>query len=504
MLGHRPLRFQDYLDILKRHCWVILIPSILLPIAGVVITLFIQPKFLSQTLVLIEQQKVPDDYVKPVVTSDLDDRLASRKEQILSRSRLQPIIERFNLYPGSQMEDRVNAARKNIDVKPIHSEIARSGGLPGFFITFKAGDPRTAQAVCGEITSLFVNENLRDREQSAVGTTDFLKGQLADAKRKLDEQDARLAEFQRKYIGKLPDQQSPNVNMLTSLNTQLEAITQQLSRMEQDKTYAESMLAQQLREVPVSSTSGASFSAQQAELEQLVSQETDLANRYTPDYPDLKAVRRKIAELRAKMNPAPSPTPATAPALPHAEPIGMQQLRAQIRAAEQGIQAKRHEQVQIQDEIRVYQGRIQASPLVEEEYKEITRDNETAQKFYETLLSKMNQSKMATDLERRNQGEQFRVMDEPNLPDAPVFPKRLYFAGGGFALGLLLGIGIVVLLEHKDQSLRTEDDIWQLTKLPTLAVISLIDIALPQAGTENSPKQGAFIGRTEIAPGAQR
>jgi len=503
MLGHRPLRFQDYLDILKRHYWIILIPSILLPIAGVVITFFIQPKFLSQTLVLIEQQKVPDDYVKPVVTSDLDDRLASMKEQILSRSRLQPIIERFNLYPGSQMEDRVNAARKNIDVKPIHSEIARSGGLPGFFITFKAGDPRTAQAVCGEITSLFVNENLRDREQSAVGTTDFLKGQLADAKRKLDEQDARLAEFQRKYIGKLPDQQSPNVNMLTSLNTQLEAITQQLSRMEQDKTYAESMLAQQLREVPVS-TSGASVSTQQTELEQLVSQETDLANRYTPDYPDLKVVRRKIAELRTKMNQAPSSAPATAPGLPHAEPIGMQQLRAQIRAAEQGIQAKRHEQAQIQDEIQVYQGRIQASPLVEEEYKEITRDNETAQKFYETLLSKMNQSKMATDLERRNQGEQFRVMDEPNLPDAPVFPKRLYFAGGGFALGLLLGIGIVVLLEHKDQSLRTEEDIWQLTKLPTLAVLSLIDIALPQAGTENSPKQGAFIGRTELTPGAQR
>jgi hypothetical protein len=160
---------------------------------------------MSQTLVLIEQQKVPEDYVKPVVEEDLGARLASMKEQILSRSRIQPIIERFNLYAGGQatMDDRVEMTQKAIGVKPIPSAV---GGMPGFFITFKAQDARTAQQVCGEITSLFVSENLSAREQSAEGTTEFLKQQLADAKRNLDEQDAKLAAFEQKNIGRLPGQ----------------------------------------------------------------------------------------------------------------------------------------------------------------------------------------------------------------------------------------------------------------------------------------------------------
>ncbi len=143
------------------------------------------------------------------------------------------------------MDDRIDQTRKNIDIKPIHSEMARTGGLPGFFISFKDADPHTAQLVCGEIASLFVTANLNARAQSAEGTTDFLKGQLADAKRTLDDQDAKLAAFQSKYMGRLPGEESPNMNMLTSLNTQLDAATQALARMEQDKSYIEAMLAQQ-------------------------------------------------------------------------------------------------------------------------------------------------------------------------------------------------------------------------------------------------------------------
>ena len=171
----------------------------------------IPPQYQSQTLVLIEQQKVPEDYVKPVVEEDLSARLASMREQILSRSRIEPIIERFNLFAGdgATMDDRVEMTQKAIGVKPIPSSQS-SHGMPGFFITFKAQDARTAQQVCGEITSLFVSENLSAREQSAEGTTEFLKQQLADSKRNLDEQDAKLAAFQQKYFGMLPEQEQSN------------------------------------------------------------------------------------------------------------------------------------------------------------------------------------------------------------------------------------------------------------------------------------------------------
>ncbi|HTV55790.1 MAG TPA: Wzz/FepE/Etk N-terminal domain-containing protein, partial [Terriglobia bacterium] len=188
MLGHRELTMEDYTGILKRRFWLILICAIACLGAGAGVSYVIPPRYVSQTLVLIEQQQVPEDYVKPVVSEDLGQRLASMKEQILSRSRIQPIIERFNLYANDKrdMDERVALTQKAIGIQAIPS--AR-GGMPGFYITFKAQDPRTAQRVCGEITSLFVSDNLRDREQSAEGTTDFLRQQLADSKQNLDQQD---------------------------------------------------------------------------------------------------------------------------------------------------------------------------------------------------------------------------------------------------------------------------------------------------------------------------
>lgn len=468
MLGHRSLTADDYFKILKRRKALILIPLIVMPIIAIAIAFAIPPQYISSTLVLIEQQKVPDDYVKPVITSDLDARLASMREQILSRSRLQPIIDRFNLYPKLGAEEKLEEARKNITIKPIRSDIAHSSGLPGFYIMFKATDPHVAQQVCGEITSLFVGENLRAREQSAQGTTSFLQGQLAEAKANLDEQDKRLAEFQRKYIGKLPDEANPNMNMLQSLNTQLEANTQALARMEQDKTYQESLLAQQAHDSSVAVARPAA-DERQIQLSELQSQAAELSARYTADYPDLVSLRRKISELQSQI--AAHPVRQSSSAAP--ESPQTQQLRAAVRASEQGIMAKRREQLQLQSSIRMYQDRIQSSPLVEEQYKQVTRDYQTAQKFYDDLLAKMNQSKMATDLERRQQGEQFRVMDEPNLPDSPSFPKPWLFALAGFAVGMLLGLGLTALLEYKDTAIRSERDVYAFMKLPTLATINV-------------------------------
>ena len=478
MLGHRALTMQDYLNILKRRWWMIAIPAVIFPIVGFGLTFMVQPQYVSQTLVLVEQQKVPESYVKAVVTEDLSGRLASMKEQILSRSRLQPIIERFNLFANGKlsMDERIDLTRKNIGITPIQSEIARTNGLPGFFISFKANDPRTAQLVCGEIQSLFVSENLSDRAASAAGTTEFLKSQLADAKAKLDEQDSRLAKFQQTYMGKLPGAESSNINMLTTLNTQLDAATQALTRMEQDKSYAESILsmqqAQQAQQSQTTEHGAAAPQAQQLELQQLQTQLADLKARYTDDYPDVVSTQRKVNELERKIAQASATPPAPPSSAPKpTDSLSVQQMRAQLRAMELGIAQKKRDQAEIQAQLRTYQARVASSPAVEEEYKSITRDNQTAQAFYDDLLNKLNQSKMATDLERRQQGEQFRVMDEPNLPESPSSPKRPVFVMGGFFAGLALGLFIVALLEYLDTAIRSERDIWAFTKLPTLGVI---------------------------------
>jgi polysaccharide chain length determinant protein (PEP-CTERM system associated) len=485
MLGHRELTMQDYVGILKRRFWLILTFAILLLGVGIGLSYILPPQYVSQTLVLIEQQKVPENYVKPVVTEDLGARLASMKEQILSRSRIEPIITKFNLFPGSNntMDERVDQTRKAIEIAPIRSDQSKgTGGMPGFFISFKAQDAHTAQQVCGEITSLFVSENLNAREQSAEGTTDFLKQQLADSKRDLDQQDAKLAAFQQKYFGKLPEQEPSNTSTLQALTTQLDAVTQSLGRVQENETFLQAMISQQTHELQgLEPGSGISADERQKELKTLIAQKQELEALYTPDHPDMLAISRRIADLQAEIAHAsaePAPKAAPAPVTRH-DPPQLLQLKAQLRGVQQSMTAAKQEQTRLQQKIRTYESRIESSPLVEEEYKQVTRDHETALQFYNSLLTKMNESSMATALEQRQQGEQFRVMDAPNLPDAPTFPNPFVFAGGGFAVGLFLGLLIAALLEYRDTSLRNERDIWAFTKLPTLAIIAHID-GLPQ------------------------
>ena len=479
MLGHRELTMQDYIGILKRRFWLISISAILFLGVGIGLTYIIPPHYVSKTLVLIERQKVPEDYVTPVVTEDLGSRLASMREQILSRSRIQPIVEKFNLFAGREntMDDRIEMTQKAIGIAPIPAGPS-SYGMPGFFITFKAQDARTAQQVCGEITSLFVSENLNAREQSAEGTTDFLKQQLADAKAKLDDQDAKLAAFEQKNFGALPDEEQGNMNTLQSLTSQLDAATQSLGRIQQDVTFLEAMVAQQTQDSQSTEpgSSGASVDERKAELKDLIKQKQALELQYTPDYPDVVAISRKIADLQAEIARAsaePAPVPATSTAN-RSDPPRLLQLKAQLRAAQASMANTKQEQARIEQQIRTYEARIESRPQVEEQYKQVTRDHETALEFYNSLLKKMNESSMATALEQRQQGEQFRVLDPANLPDEPTFPNPFVFAGGGFAAGLFLGLLLAALLEYRDTSLRNERDIWAFTKLPTLAVISRI------------------------------
>lgn len=497
MLGHRELTMQDYEEILKRRFWLISISAILLLAIGLGISFILPPQYMSKTLVLIEQPKVPEEYVKPVVDEDLGARLASMQEQILSRSRIEPIIERFGLYPSNKytMDDRVDLTRKAIKVDPIPAGQS-SHGMPGFYITFKAQDARTAQQVCGEITSLFISANLNAREESAEGTTDFLRQQLADSKRNLDEQDAKLAAFEQQYVGKLPQQESANTNTLQALTTQLDAATQSVNRLQQNVTFMETMIAQQPQGTadadPITGTSPDSLSAQ---LKDALKQEKELEALYTPDYPDVIAAKRRIDNLRAEIAQEPDPAkPAKGkPATSRPDSPQVQQLKAQLRSERQALSAAKQEQNRVAQQVRTYESRIESSPMVEEQYKQITRDHETALQFYNTLLTKMNESSMATALEHRQQGEQFRVMDPPNLPDEPTFPNHYIFAGGGLAGGLALGLFIAAWLEYRDTSLRNEGDIWAFTKLPTLAVVSYVsELDHPHARR----KRGKLFSRT--------
>jgi polysaccharide chain length determinant protein (PEP-CTERM system associated) len=490
MLGHREMQLDDYLVMLRRRKWWILVPALIAPLLAYGFSLTLHNRYTSQTLVMVEGQKVPENYVRSVVTEELNQRLGYMQEQIQSRTSLQPLIERFGLYKEDvgkvPMEDLVDRMRKQIEVRVVRSDESRGPALAGFYISFTSDNPRTAQQLAQEITSMFITENLKQREQQAQGTTSFLTSQLEDSKRRLDELDRKLAEFKSKYIGQLPGNEQNNFSMLTGLASRLDATTAALSRATQDKAFIESMLAQQLAGWEASQTAGPNTSAlsetnverMESQLSVMQNQLLSMETRYTNDYPDLVKMRADVAQLKKRIEDARearNKPPERVSSKPHGnEPKEIQQLRYQRGVIDQTVKEKTIEQEHLKRDIGMYQSRIQLSPKVEEEYKLLSRDYQTAWAFYNDLLAKQTQSQMATNLEHRQGGEQFKIMDAANLPERPSFPDRPKIAGSGFGLGLVLGLGLALLLELRDKSIRNERDVEFYLGLPALAMLPRI------------------------------
>jgi protein tyrosine kinase modulator len=502
-MAQRELTPADYLVMLRRHWILILVCTLVGGPLAYGVSRFLPVKYKSQTLVLIQQQSVPTDYVKSIDTADINQRLSSMQQQILSRSRLEPIIRQYGLYSGDaskgSMDALVARLQKAIEVTPV-SPMAetRSSQLPGFNVAVTLDNPRMAQEVCTAVTSMFIEENLKSRQQHSEETTQFLSQQLVDAKAVLDDQDAKLAAFKSQHINSLPDEEQTNLNLLTGLTSQLDAATQALARAQQDKSFAESMLSQQEASWQASQT-GHNPATMEQQLIAMQAQLSSLQARYTDDYPDVIKTKADIAAMQRKMaetnNQAASPEPSNN-VKTSIEPPQIQQLRAQVHNYDQVISEKTREQEQIKQQIRLYQDRIQSSPAVEQQYKEVSRGYQTALDSYNDLLKKRQESSMATQLERDQQGEQFRVLDPANLPTAPSFPNRPLFALGGLGGGLALGLGLTFLLELKDSSLKTERDVEVALQLPVLAMVPAIEQLA-------SKKAKLHAGRKQIEPGVE-
>lgn len=480
MSGQREPTLDDYIGILRRRWPIILALSVVGCGLGFTTAHFLPKRYTSQTLVIVQQPTVPGEYVKPVVSEATSERLVTMQQEILSRTRLEPIVQQFGLYGGDMsrlpMEDLVARLRKAITITPLEPMAqTRAQGLPGFTVSVDFDDPRLAQQICSTVTSMFVEQSIQLRQNQAEQTTQFLAKQLDDAKTKLDAQDAKLANFQRRYLGSLPEDEQVNINVLQGLNSQLNAATQDISRAQQDKTFAEAYLNQQLAVWQAINPNPQTQATEEENLGSLQNQLAELKSKYTEDHPDVIRLKSNIEVLKKKIleKNSEADSAGTGKRSLAYEPWEIQLLRAQIRQSEETIKERTADQNQIEQRIKLYQSRIEASPEVEQQYKELTRDYQTALDFHNELLKKRDQSAMATDLERRQEGEQFQVLDPANLPDNPSFPKKLYFGLGGLALGLALGCGLTALLEMRDTSLRTEKDIEALCHVPVLATVPL-------------------------------
>jgi polysaccharide chain length determinant protein (PEP-CTERM system associated) len=482
MTRNGEITFADAKRVLRRYWWIPTLSILFLGSLGYVATRVLPKKYTSITSVLVEQPVVPTEYVRPVVTVDLNQRLASMKAQLLSSSRLQPIIDKFDLFPDERskvpMEVLVGNLQRSIDVdlmEPMQGSDERRP--PGFRVAVTYDNPRTAQKICQEITTMFMQQNTKRRMEQATDTTEFLSGQVEQAKQKMDEQDAQLAQFKRQYLGSLPSEEQANLQMLNGLNTQLEATSQALNRAQQDKTFNETVLSQQEANWKLMQNGLQNPDTLDTRLASLQDQLTALLSRYTPDYPDVIKLKAQIEDLKQRMSEPESTVAANPSHTKTHEPPQLQQLRGKIRQDELNTVELTKRQTQIQDQIRVIQARVQSSPMVEEKFKELTRNSQSATDFYNELMRKRSNSAMATELEHEQQSETFRVLDAPSFPSSPSFPKLPVFLGGGIGAGLFLGLGILYALALLDKAMYSEHDVEKCLKLPVLTSVPNLDVA---------------------------
>ncbi len=492
---------EDYWAMLRTRRWWILGPLFICWSLVWGVSWLLPATYQSDALILVEQQKVPEHYVVPNVTISLQDRLQSMTQQILSRTRLQATIDRFHLFRrhSSLMDliqslDPVEQMRGNIKIELVQAP-GHPDELRAFKIQYSAGLPELAQQVNSELTTLFIDENLKSQQQLSENTTAFLNNQLADARAKLAEQEAKIRAFKAQHLGELPTQLAGNVQILSALQTQLQGTQQALEGAQQQKLYLESLL-QQYRSARASLSSGESAvtppEAMEKELKDLRLRLADERSKHTESYPDVVALKDQIAkteklkkqiegEIASKQNTSKTTNASAPDAVAEAErpapTPAMMQIESQLKASQFEIQNLQQRQKDVELRIAEYQGRLNVTPRTEQELIDISRGYEESQANYNSLLQKQMQSQLATSLEQRQQGEQFHIIDPPSLPTKPSAPNHFVASLTGLILGIAVGLGLATLLELTDVRVRREKDLEGL--VPARVLVGIPRLSTP-------------------------
>jgi polysaccharide chain length determinant protein (PEP-CTERM system associated) len=478
--------FERYLDLVKRR-HISFLMAVFLGWLFVWASSWVLPsRYKSSTLILVEQPTMPENYVASNVSENLQDRLQSITQQILSRTRLLTIIDKFQLYGGAgapiDLDEKVEKMRKDITIELVRD--SRNNEITAFRINYLAHDPRIAQQVTSELTGLLINENLKVREEQSEGTTKFIERQLEEARSSLSEQEAKVRQFESAHEGALPTQQASNLQILSGLQGQLQNEQDSLNTAKQQRVYYQTLIEQyrSLHSTTRSSEGGpAELPAIDQELNKLRAQLTELSSRYTDRYPDVLKLKAQIAKterLRQELAAAPKngtyQSSQSGPAVTSDSALQnspLLQLQGQLQANQAEITNRERAVVGLQARIGEYQARLNEQPATEQQLAELTRGYEQSKANYDDLLKKKNQSAMATSMEQMQQGERFTMLDPPSLPEKPDFPNRLKFCGIGLAVGLGLGIVVVAGIEFFDDRLHAEEEIKALLPVALISEI---------------------------------
>ncbi len=436
----------------RRKLWV-LVPMILGTIAGYIALRTMTPIYRASTMIMIESQKVPQNYVKATVTTSLQDRLQTIQQQITNRTNIERIIEEVGLHPelvaAGQMGSAVSRVRQDLTFQVQGTRIFR--------IFFKAPDPEQAAEAANLIGQHFIAENLRMRESQAMNTSAFLEEELTQIKARLEEQEAKVARFRILNDGRLPDQRDGNLQALAHQDQKLE-----INRDAMENAEIRKLLLR--RELEANAGGGPAVSGTAARIQELRLELSRLTALYTDRHPDVVRLRHEIAALERTM-----PNSGTAGAAPQS--LVAQQM-GQIDLEVARLQQERS---RILRDVATYQQRIEDIPRVEQELLRLTRDYDNTRKSYQGLLAKRTDARLAENLELRRQSEQFRVLEDAQPPTSPYAPNPVLVLVIGIAAGAALGVGLVFLREEFDKSYIEANGLEDaFPAVPVIAVIPMI------------------------------
>lgn len=488
----QPFEIGRYLDIVRRRHMTFLILLLLGWAAVWGSSWFLPARYKSTTLILVEEPALPKNYVLPNVNDDLQARLQSITQQILSRSRLLLIIDKLHLYQGKHQpltpDGRVELMREAIDIELVRDP--QNQAITAFRVNYVAPDPHVAQQVTSELTDLYIDENLRVREQESQNNTEFIGSQLAAARASLADQDAKIRAFQAAHVGALPTEEATNLQILSGLQSQLQSEQDALNAARQQQIYHQSLVEQyralngSYRATGTVVASGPSkLETIDQQIDTLKSKLQDLKSRYTDQYPEVQQAEAELAEaqktradiITGEKKPSGEKQPGNNVRADSAEVSAQNapllQLQSQLQADQMDISTRQAAIENLKSRINQYQARLNGEPAVSQQLADLTRGYEQSQTNYNELLKKESDSQMATSMEQMQEGERFKMIDPPSLPLRPDFPNRLKMCEAGIGAGMALGLLVVVLLEFRDGRLYSDREIKKMISVPEISEI---------------------------------
>jgi uncharacterized protein involved in exopolysaccharide biosynthesis len=521
--------------ILWRRKWWFLLPFVVtLAITGV--TCVVLPDiFKSTATVLIMNQQIPSTLVPSTVTTYAQERIESITQEVMSRSRIFKLIEKYNLIPKKRekltAEDQVEAIRKRITFQTINAEINKENASQpvlltvAFSLSYEDENPKIAQAVTNEIVSFYLEKNLESRAKVARGTTDFLTEQLNLEKERMDELQGKLAQFQEKNLEELPEYAALNMQKLERYSQRLSDITMQIRTLDEQRSilkgnqaildpysangakvlspaerlqqaqlelaqlaskYSEQhpVVEEKKQEIALLEAEAPAKDKQDQLIDSLKTAEAKLASlksRYSDQHPDVQSAQREIQKIKDEIAAArdkPQSNSNMKSVLANATNPAYVGLQSELAKIDISVSSLKAEQAQIEKEMKELSEKLHTMPIVGKQFLEMDREYQASKVNYATIQQKLLAARVSQGMEEDKKGESFQVVEPAFEPEKPAKPNRIAIMLVGAVLGIGLSVGVAALKEFSDNRLYDLDTLENISGFRVLSAIP--PIVLPE------------------------